>query len=92
MKESKVLKVLVTNDIVRNFAYFSCNFPIDFIESVWSNERLMANHLREKLTYYQRLSGENYITVGCFMTWFMNLDSGNQNLLLDWIYENYRGV
>ena len=71
------------------FAYFTANFPMGFINKVWADSPSMANHLNEKLTYYMRIREATYVSYEVFMTWFVNLDGGNQFKLCLWIEENF---
>jgi hypothetical protein len=68
-----------------NFAYFTANFPPDFIEDCF--ERNLAQHLRDKLTSYTKNSG--YVSTGNIIKLFLNLSRGYQIILSKWIQDNY---
>lgn len=75
---------------IRNFVYFTLNFPLDFVEQVWKSEPNLAKHLREKLHGY---SGEKgYTSGGDMITFFVNLSSDRQKQLAEWADENYNEV
>lgn len=67
----------------RNFMYFGHNYPSNFISQVWEEE--MANHLQSKFKSIYEYRGT--LT---FFSWFMELDSENQEILIDWIEKNYK--
>ena len=68
-----------------NFAYFTANFPHNFIEKCWEDKH-MAAHIRAKLN---NKAVNNFVDMGAFMKFFMDLDSENMQILLGWIEENY---
>lgn len=80
------MKDLNNNESIINFAYFTANFPHDFISKCWENNPSLGNHLKNK---FVSKNGQ-FISCGDFMSWFLNLDVGNQNKLLNWIDDNYR--
>jgi hypothetical protein len=68
---------------ITNFMYFGHNYPSDFISQVWGVG--MANHLQSKFhSMYER---KGTMT---FFSWFMELDSGNQEMLTTWVNKNYK--
>lgn len=72
---------------VINFAYFTANFPLDFIEKCWENETWLAEHLRSKL---HSKSNGSFISSGAFLRFFLELDQTNQVNLCEWIEKNYK--
>jgi hypothetical protein len=72
------------------FAYFTANFPHDFIEKCWADENWLVEHLKTKMETYTFLDGKGYVTFNVFMNFFLNLDNGNQVKLCKWINENYK--
>jgi hypothetical protein len=78
----------VTAKAIINFAYFTANFPPDFIAECWSGEEILINHLKSKL----RSSDGQVISMGDFMRFFLDLDRTNQIKLANWIDNNYEGV
>jgi hypothetical protein len=77
---------LISVSAIINFAYFTANFPSDFIERCF--EVNLAKHLREKLTGYS--DGGNFVSTGNFIKLFLNLSRGNQIILSKWIHNNYK--
>lgn len=75
-----------THKAVLNFAYFTANFPSNFIDKCWENDQWLIPHLKEKL---KPASGNCFISKGDFMDFFMELDRKNQIRLMDWITDNY---
>jgi len=69
-----------------NFAYFTANFPYNFIQDCWKDNKILMDHLTEKLNSYSK---DDCISVGSFMHFFFELDRGNQFQLIRWIKNNY---
>ncbi len=84
----KLLKQIEINEAVLNFAYFTANFPSDFIEKAWNDEPHLAQHLHEKILGYAK--DEGFISAGTFMKWFFDLDAENKEILINWIQNNYK--
>jgi hypothetical protein len=74
-------------DNVINFMYFLANFPHDFIGKCWSDNKILADHLKEKLLGYS--DNRCYVTCEDMCKFFFELDKGNQNKLIQWVNENY---
>ena len=87
-KHNKLVEKLPTiqADAVINFAYFTANFPSDFIEKCWG-DGWMKDHLREK---FENTSENNFYSMGDFMRFFMDLDDENRKILIKWINKNYK--
>lgn len=75
-------------EAVNKFMFFGYNFQHNFIEEVWKSEPSLANHLRSKFDSFAKQLGSG--TMGYFR-WFMELDNGNKEQLVNWITENYKG-
>lgn len=71
-----------------NFAYFTCNFPYDFIELCWKDDNII-NHLKNKLSGYAK---NGCISSKGFIKFFLELDRENQTKLAEWINNNYKGI
>lgn len=69
-----------------NFAYFAANFPHDFIDKVWGDDKHLADHFKEKLHSYAK---NGFVDMGGFMRFFMDLGTENMIKLLDWVRDNY---
>tara|TARA_R110000851_G_scaffold29695_3_gene81536 strand:+ start:526 stop:972 length:447 start_codon:yes stop_codon:yes gene_type:complete len=73
-------------DIV-NFMYFANNFHHDWMKSVWDKDTNMHKHLSDK---WRNLCSRNeHGGTANFLTFFMDLDDRNKNVLCDWISKNY---
>jgi hypothetical protein len=75
-------------EAVQKFAYFTANFPADFIERCWDdNGPHMVQHMRSKL----KATGDNgiFVTPGDFMRFFFCLSTDHQIKLILWIDKNY---
>jgi hypothetical protein len=74
---------MTNQEATRNFMYFGHNYPSNFISQIWGEG--MANHLQSKFhSMYER---KGTMT---FFSWFMELDSTNQEILTNWIEKNYK--
>lgn len=69
-----------------NFAYFTANFPSDFIEKVWKDDERLIKHFNEKL---KQFSGSRMIDIGSFVRFFLDLNGDNQIKLTNWIENEY---
>lgn len=70
-----------------NFMYFANNFHHDWMDSIWKPETSIHTHLYAK---WRNLCISNtYGGTANFLTFFMQLDEGNKEILLDWIKQNY---
>lgn len=67
---------------VRNWSLFTFNYPSNWIEAVWWDcKKDFHEHLKRNFEKYDR-----------DMTRFMlELDKGNREKLLFWVFENYKG-
>ena len=74
---------MTNKQAIVNFMYFAHNFPYGFINKVWNGN--MADHLHDK---FINSKGDNGTEK--FFKWFMNLDEGNKETLIDWIDKNYK--
>lgn len=72
------------HDNTINFIYFISNFPHGFIKEIWKGAQ--AEHLENKfISMCQKYQKSNF----GFLYWFYELDSENQEKLLNWVNENY---
>lgn len=69
-----------------NFAYFTANFPHNFIEMCWADDSHLIDHLNTK--FMAKVKG-SFVSVGDFMSFFFDLDRENQRKLAEWIELNY---
>ena len=80
--------------VVKNFIYFTANFPSPFEiviqQAFQDNGQVIVDHLTSK---YRGIS-EKYISAGCFppaavLDFFFALDGANQSKLIFWVQTNY---
>jgi hypothetical protein len=69
---------------ITNFMYFGHNYPHDFISKVWWIDPSLADHLESK--FHSMYEQKGTLT---FFSWFMELDGGNKNQLIQWVMLNY---
>ena len=70
-------------NIIKKWTLFGFNYPQDFIQRCWADENEMfIEHLINKFKY----RCENNITL-----FYCELDSENQEKLVNWVFENYKG-
>ena len=62
-------------DIISRTFTFICNLPPDFIDAIWSDNPMLADHLKAKFRGY--CLKEGYASANAILKFFMNLDSGN---------------
>jgi hypothetical protein len=86
LKEETMIAESNVNSPIRKYVYFSYNFPHDFIEQIWG-EGAMGRHLKDKFTSYYKKHGDKAVMTA----FYVNLDSENQQMLEDYIINNYRG-
>ena len=72
---------------MKKIIMFGFNYPHDFIEKVWVDNKGLVKHLEEK---FNRIY-EKYGSRAAFFSFYTELDSENQNLLENWIRANYKG-
>lgn len=74
-------------DAMEKFLFFTANFREKFIEDCWADEKVMANHFREKfdgIWFSSSTNGLETMLKFCFA-----LDVTNREKLFRWIDENY---
>ncbi len=70
---------------INKWIFFAMNYPHDFIERCWEDDKNLARHLQAKFDYY-------YKTYGCravMNTFFCALSGNNRKRLMTWVIENY---
>ena len=65
--------------------YFCANYPHDFIEKVWADDKMMARHLNEKFGAFYESSG----AYGVMLKFYLSLDSTNKKKLEDYVMNNF---
>ena len=65
--------------------YFCANYPHDFIERVWGDDKMMARHLNEKFGAFYDSSG----AYGVMLKFYFSLDSTNKKKLEDYVMNNF---
>lgn len=79
----------MSHNSIINFCYFTGNFPHNFINQVWKDEKLLANHLNSKFDDFVKRENVGYASYNVFMKWFFDLDEDNKLKLINWIDQNY---
>jgi hypothetical protein len=74
-------------EAINKVIMFGFNYPSGFIAKVWHNEHTLAIHLQGKFNDAYGRQGSSAV----FNSFYVNLDSGNQKKLVNWILENYKG-
>jgi len=74
------------NTPINKFAYFSYNYPPDFIKLIWG-ETSIANHLQEKFNSLYTKYGSR----GVMNAFYVELSRNNQQIMEDYIINNYAG-
>ena len=70
---------------IQKWNFYCYNFEHNFIQKVWGNDTLLADHLQEKFNaLYQ-----HYGAMGVMPSFYAELDSNNKVKLLTYILENY---
>lgn len=72
---------------INKYVYFAYNYPPNFIAQVWADDANLGQHLQGKFSMYY----DKYGAEGVMNTFYVNLDSGNQKKLEDWIITNFKG-
>lgn len=70
------------NEAINNFIFFTTNFPYNFIEKVFPNNK----HLIDKFNNI----AERSISSEIITKFYFQLDSTNREILLNWINKNYK--
>jgi hypothetical protein len=65
--------------VINKWIFFTFNYPYNFIERCWSDEPMLASHIRNKFTQYQ----------GDMSRLYCELDKKNSDKLLNWVLDNY---
>lgn len=70
---------------IEKWVYWCANYNYDFIEKAWADDPGMAKHLASKFsTYYNDVGAYGVMT-----KFFLNLDSTNRGILVDYVMNNY---
>lgn len=78
-----------TIQLQKNLIYFGFNYPNGFIQKAFEGKvaQHIINHLQSKFNSAYEVYGAR----AAFNMFFVNLDGENQEILLNWINENYKG-
>jgi hypothetical protein len=63
------------SEIISRTFRFICNLPSNFIEEVWSDSPLLADHLKTKFTGFCK--SEGYASANAILKFFASLDESN---------------
>ena len=70
---------------INKWVFFAMNYPYDFIDKVWANEKILAQHLKGKFSYYYDTYGSRAV----MNTFYCELDGENKQKLMAWVLDNY---
>ena len=70
---------------INKWVFFCMNYPYNFIEKVWADEKLLINHLKGKFDYYY----DQYGSRAVMNTFYCELDGENKQKLMSWVLDNY---
>ena len=70
---------------INKWVFFAMNYPYDFIEKVWADEKILAQHLKGKFNYYY----ETYGSRAVMNTFYCELDGENKQKLMAWVLDNW---
>lgn len=70
---------------INKWVFFAMNYPHDFIEKVWADNKNLAQHLRAKFNHYH----ETYGSRAVMNTFYCELDGNNKRKLMAWVLDNY---
>ena len=73
------VKYLNEKYAINKWIFFTFNYPYDFIERCWSDEPILAEHIRSKFNEYE----------GDMNRLYCELDNANSEKLLEWVLDNY---
>lgn len=79
------MKTISNSKAVNLVIMFGFNYPQGFIYKVWDGD--LANHLQSKFNGHYSTYGSRAV----FQMFYANLSQGNQDKLVAWILENYKG-
>lgn len=86
--KSKLLSISDSDydKIINHWCKFCFNFPYGFIEKVFEDEN--TSHFEQKwIRAYESVG-----SIGSVNKFFVELSGNNQEILTDWVYENYKGA
>lgn len=70
---------------INKWVFFCMNYPYDFIEKVWADEKWLINHLKGKFDHYYDTYGSRAV----MNTFYCELDGTNKQKLMAWVLDNY---
>lgn len=70
---------------INKWFYFSMNYTYGFIEKVWGDTPMLAEHLRGKFEGLCRY----HDSYGAMNAFYAELDWDNRVKLMNWVMENY---
>lgn len=74
-------------EAINKFFYFSMNFPQNFIEQIWGEDKpySLTEHLKQKFNHLYSLHG----CYGVMHAFYGELSTNNRVKLIEWVMENY---
>ena len=72
---------------IHKFVYFSQNYPNDWINMIWKDKKIMADHLTSKFNSIHKRYGAS----AAMVRFYLELDDENEKIFENWIINNYNG-
>lgn len=72
---------------IHKFVYFSQNYPNNWINTIWKDNRILADHLESKFNSLNK----RYGTHAAVLRFYLELDNENEQIFDNWIINNYNG-
>lgn len=83
----KVINESMGGDPVTKWVYWCYNYYPNFIEEAWADRPDLVQHFKKKfMQYYDQYGPEAVMN-----RFFIELSSGHQQTLIDWVMNNYNG-
>jgi len=73
-------------DIITHWNLFCFNYPQGFVEKAFVNDNLLVEHFGQKFTRAYESAG----SIGAVNKFFTELSRNNQEILTEWVYDNYK--
>ena len=72
---------------INKWMFFIYNYPHDFIEQIWGDDKYLVLHLKGKFAN----NYEYYGAYGCIPAFYGELSSNNRIKMMDWVMKNFDG-
>ena len=75
-------------DSMTHFLYYA---QPEFIDDIWGENPMFANHMKEKLVHAMDNENTDYMSPGVLMRFVRDLDAGNMDMLYNYIVDTHTG-